>query len=146
MMPARLFINRARMLMLACALVPFAAACDNGPLPTAATTTTTTTTSPVTEVFSSQLSVGGYAFRSITAAKAGTISLTLTSAATTQKLGLGLGIPDATGSTCLFTRTIETTAGGQITATADAGSYCMRVWDLGTLTTATAFSVTIIRP
>lgn len=140
---------RARVLLVACVLAPFAAGCDNGPVtPTTTTTTTTTTTSPVTETFSSQLSVGGYAFRSITAAKAGTVTLTLTSAgsSSTLKLGIGLGITDVSGSTCLFTRSAETAAGGQITATVDAGNYCMRVYDIGTLTSATPFTVTIVRP
>ena len=144
-----IIMNRARLVLMACALMPFAAGCDNGPLAsTTDTTTTTTTTSPVTEIFSSQLAVGGYAFRTITAAKAGTISVTLTSAgsSSTLKLGLGLGIPDFSGTTCLFTRSTETAAGGQLSATADPGNYCLRVWDLGTLTATTPFTVTIVRP
>lgn len=141
-------MSRARVLLIALLVAPLAAACDNGPLPTTADTTTTTTTSPVTETFSSQLAVGGYAFRSITAVKAGAITVTLTStgSTTTLKLGMGLGIPDSTGTGCLFTRTTETAAGGTLTANADAGSYCMRVWDLGTLKAATPFTVTIVRP
>ena len=141
-------MSRARVLLIALLAAPLMAACDNGPLPTTADTTTTTTTSPVTETFSSQLAVGGYAFRSITAVKAGTVTVTLNSAgsSSTLKVGLGLGIPDSTGTGCLFTRSTETAAGGVLTAAVDAGSYCMRVWDLGTLTTTIPFTVTIVRP
>jgi len=144
-----MIMKRAPLFLMVLALAPFAAGCDNGPLAsTTDSTTTTTTTSPVTEIFSSQLAVGGYAFRSITAVKAGTISVTLTSAgsSSTLKVGLGLGIPDSTGTACLFTRSTETAAGGQLSATADAGNYCLRVWDLGTLTATTPFTVTIVRP
>lgn len=141
-------MSRARVLLIALLAAPLMAACDNGPLPTTTDTTTTTTTSPVTETFSSQLAVGGYAFRSITAVKAGTVTVTLNSvgSSSTLKVGLGLGIPDSTGTGCLFTRSSETAAGGVITASVDAGSYCMRVWDLGTLTTTIPFTVTIVRP
>ena len=142
-------MSRARLLLMALLVAPLTAACDNGPVtPTDSTTTTTTTVSPVTETFVSQLAVGGYASRSINAAKSGTITATLTSvgSSSTQKLGFGLGIPDILGVGCLFTRSTETAAGGQLSATVDAGTYCVRVWDLGTLTTTTNFSVTIIRP
>jgi len=142
-------MSRARLLLIALLVAPLAAACDNGPLaPTTDTTTSTTATSPVTETFSSQLFVGGYAFRSFNAAKAGTSTVTLTSAgsSTSLKLGLGLGIPDVTGFGCLFTRSIETAAGGQISASVDPGVYCVRVWDLGTLTQTINFTVTIVRP
>jgi hypothetical protein len=142
-------MSRAHVLLIALLVAPLAA-CDNGPLPTTTdtTTTTTTVTSPVTETFASQLFVGGYAFRSFTAAKAGTSTVTLTTvgSSTTQKLGMGVGIPDASGSGCLFTRSIETAAGGQISANVDPGVYCVRVWDLGTLTQTTTFTVTIVRP
>ena len=142
-------MSRARLLLIALLVAPLTAACNNGPAaPTAATTTATTTTSPVTETFSSQLSVGGYAFRSFNAASAGTATVTLTSAGSSSalKLGLGLGIPDVSGSGCLFTRSIQTAAGGQISASVDPGIYCVRVWDLGTMTQAISFTVTIVRP
>ena len=142
-------MSRVRILLIALLTAPLLAACDNGPvIPTDTTTTTTTTASPVTETFASQLAVGGYAFRTFNAAKSGTATVTLTSAnaSSTLKLGLGLGIPDATGTGCLYTRSSETAAGGQLTASVEAGVYCVRVWDLGTLTSTINFSVTIVRP
>jgi len=144
-------MSRGRRLLIALLIAPLIVACDNGPVtPTTDTTTSTTTpaASPVTETFSSQLAVGGYAFRSFNAAKAGTATVTLTTvgSSSTLKLGLGLGIPDATGTNCLFTRSTETAAGGQLSASVDPGAYCVRVWDLGTLTQAIPFTVTIVRP
>ncbi len=142
-------MSRARVLLIALMAAPLAAACDNGPVtPTTTTTTTTPAASPVTETFSSQVAKGGYASRSFTAAKAGTATVTLTSvgSSSTLKLGLALGIPDGAGTGCLFTRTTETAAGGQLSAAVDTGVYCVRVYDLGTLTSAINFTVTIVRP
>lgn len=142
-------MSRARVLLSLLLLVPVAA-CDNGPLDPTTTTdsTTTTTTSPVTETWSTQLAVNGTTSRSFTAAKAGTATVTLTSVggSTTQKIGFGIGIPDTLGAGCLFTRSLETAAGAQISTAVDFGTYCVRVYDLGTLTATTAITVTIVRP
>ena len=142
-------MSRARLFLVALLTAPLAIACDNGPTtPSTTTTTTTTTTSPVTETFSSQLAVGGSSSRSFNAAKAGTATVTLTSvgSSTTLKLGFGIGIPDTLGAGCRFTRSSETAAGGQLSAAVDAGTYCVRVYDLGTLAATTNFTITIVRP
>ncbi|TAK12867.1 MAG: hypothetical protein EPO35_10915 [Acidobacteria bacterium] len=134
--------------VIAALLLPVAA-CDNGPSTTDDTTSPTTpTTSPVTESFSTQLFVGGSASRSFTAVKAGTATVTLVSAGTaTTKVGFGLGVPDVLGSGCVFTRSSEAaTAGTSFTLPVDAGTYCVRVYDVGALTSTITFSVTIIRP
>ena len=150
-------MSRARLLLAALiAVTPLVAACENGPVvplggttvSSTPTTTIDTTVSPVTETFQGLLNVGGYAFRSFTAAKTGTATATLTTVggAAGTKLGFAIGLPDSTGSTCLYTRSSETAAGGVLSATVDAGTYCVRVWDLGTLATSTSFLVTIVRP
>lgn len=145
-------MSRARLSLMALLLAPMvvaAAACDNGPTtPDTTTTTTTTVTSPVTETFSSQLAVSGYSARTFTAAKPGSASVTLNSvgSSSTLKIGMGIGIPDSLGSGCLFTRSVETAAGGVVTVTVDAGTYCVRVYDIGTLSSTVNFTATIIRP
>ena len=145
-------MSRARLSLIALLLAPLAvvsAGCDNGPTtPDTTTTTTTPVTSPVTETFSSQLAMSGFSARSFNAAKPGSASVTLTSigSSSTLKVGLGIGIPDVLGSGCLFTRSIETAAGGSVTASVDAGTYCVRVYDIGTLTSTVNFTATIIRP
>ena len=124
-------------------------ACDNGPSTTDETTTPTTpTTSPVTETFASQLVVGGSSSRSFTAVKAGTATVTLVSAGppSTVKVGFGIGVPDVLGSGCLFTRSAETAAGTSFSLPVDAGTYCVRVYDIGQLTSSITFSITIVRP
>ena len=135
--------------VVAVALMLPLAACDNGPSTTTDTTSVTSpTTSPVTESFASQLFVGGSASRSFTAVKAGTAIVTLVSAGTsTTKVGFGIGVPNFLGSGCLFTRSNEAAiAGTSFTLPVDAGVYCVRVFDTGTLTSNITFSVTIVRP
>lgn len=145
-------MNRFRNLLtagavIAALLLPLAA-CDNGPSTADDPTPTSPTLSPVTESFSSQLAVGGSASRSFTAAKAGTATVTLTSAGTsTTKVGFGIGVPDTLGSGCLFTRSNEAaTAGTAFSLPVDAGTYCVRIFDTGTLTSSILFSITIVRP
>jgi len=133
--------------VIALLLLPLAA-CDNGPSTTDTTTPTAPATSPVTETFASQLFVGGSASRSFTAAKAGTATVTLVSAGTSAtKVGFGIGVPDVLGSGCLFTRSNEAaTAGTSFTLPVDPGTFCVRVYDAGALTSAITFSITIVRP
>lgn len=123
------------------------AACDNGPSIDSDSTPLSPTTSPVTETFSTQLIVGGTASRTFNAAKAGIATVTLGSFGSATKLGFGIGVPDSIGSGCLFTRSSDiAVAGTSFTLAVDAGTYCVRVYDVGGMTSPITFSVTIIRP
>jgi hypothetical protein len=139
---------RARRLALLAPLAAFVlatAGCDD-----ASTATSPTTTSPVTETFSGQFVPGGSASRGFTAASPGTVSVTLTQIGPPADVvvGLGVGIPQASGAGCHLTQTVQAGAASspQITVPVDAGSYCLRVYDPGTLVAQVAFSVTIVRP
>src|SRR6185436_6570295 len=107
-------------------------------------TPTSPTPSPITEIFSSQLFLGGSAARSLTAAKAGTATVTLNSAGTaTTKVGFGIGVPDTFGSGCLFTRSNDAaTAGTSFSLPVDAGTYCVRIYDAGAMTSSVTFTIT----
>lgn len=133
-----------RTLLLAASLLA-AVGCND-----ASTATSPTTTSPVTELFSAQFIPGGGASRSFTAASAGTASLTLSALGPPADLvvGFGIGIPQANGSGCYLTQSVITGASSspQLTVPVDAGTYCVRLYDLGTMTSPTAFTVTIVRP
>jgi len=135
---------RPRALLLT-VLALAAAGCDD-----ATTATSPTVTSPVTETFSGQFVPGGTAARAFTAASSGAVSITLTQIGPPADavVGLGVGIPQSTGAGCLLTQTIHTGASSspQITVSVDAGSYCVRLYDTGTLAAAVAFTVTIVRP
>jgi len=121
------------------------AGCDD-----AATATSPTTTSPVTDTWPGQIPVGGSATRSFSSASSGTATITLTQVGPPADVvvGLGVGIPHADGTACYLTQSMETGASSapQITVSVEAGAYCVRVYDIGRLTSQVAFGVTIVRP
>jgi hypothetical protein len=134
---------------IVCLLLLPLGACDNTANEFVTPTTPDAPTgSPITEVFSSQIFVGGSSARSFTAAQSGTASATITSLSVPSgtKVGFGMGVPDTLGSGCLFTRSLEAVAGDSITLGVDAGTYCVRIYDLGTLTANANFTITIVRP
>jgi hypothetical protein len=102
----------------------------------------------VTETFGSTLAVQGTAAGAFTVTKAGTVSVTLTAMASAAEVGLGLGIPRSDGAGCLLYTSLNTVAGAtaQITSSAEPGVYCVKIYDVGNLTGATAFSVSVAHP
>jgi hypothetical protein len=121
-----------------------AAACSDG----TTTAPSTTTSSPVSAVFASHLAPGGSTSRAFAVAAAGTVTVTLTAFGLgTDAVGLGVGIP-ATGAPCSLTQSVTTAAGTapQIVVGADAGSYCVQLFDIGSIAAETPFSVTIEHP
>ena len=109
-------------------------------------TSPSTTTTPMSESWSSALAPGGTSSRSFTVNAAGTISVTMTSAGAT--VGLGVGVPRVTGGGCRLGVAVNTSgsASPQITTQADAGQYCVQVFDLGTLTDQISFAMKIDHP
>ena len=126
---------------LACFAV-MSAAC--GSKASTATSPSTTTAGP--ETWTSVLAPGGTSSRSFTVKAAGTISVTMTSAGTT--VGLGVGLPRVTGGGCRLGVAVNADASTtpQITTQADAGQYCVQVYDLGTLTDPISFALKIDHP
>lgn len=124
-------------------LASLAAACGTD------TTIAPSTTSSTTLAFSSAVVPGGASSRAFVVSKAGTLTVTLSSAgAATTIVGLGLGIPNPSGTGCNLTTAVTTTPGAnpQLTASVDAGAYCVRIYDVGTLTDSVGFAITIVRP
>jgi hypothetical protein len=101
-----------------------------------------------TEVFSTNLSVHGTDTHSFSVAQAGTIGVTLTTLVSSAQVGLGLGIPPSDGPGCLLFTSLTTSSGptAQITTAAEAGIYCVAVYDVGNLTTGTNFAVSVAYP
>ena len=113
------------------------------------TTAPTTTTSPTTSIFTSRLTPGGAVSRSFGATTTGTVTVMLTNAAgPSTVVGLGIGVPTTGLAKCALSTAIKTASGStpQISAAVDAGQYCVTVYDLGTLTSAIDFSVTLVYP
>ena len=121
------------------------AACSNN---STTTSPSTTTTSPTTMTFASQVSVNGGTSRTFTMTTAGAVKVTLVTLGNgTVVAGLGIGLP-ATSAPCSLAQSVVTgpSSSPQITTTADAGTYCVQVFDSGKLTADTEFSVTVEHP
>jgi len=120
------------------------AACGNSA--DTATSPSTTTPFPTTEGWSGVLAPGGASSRSFSTNAAGTISITLTTAGDT--VGVGVGLPRTTGGGCRLGTSVTASPGStaQLTTQADVGSYCVQVFDLGTLTNPIPFALTINHP
>jgi hypothetical protein len=114
--------------------------------PTSATPTATAT--PDLWTFTSQIARGGYASRSFRLTNAGTVQVTLTSLTPSVPVGLGVGIPESSGGGCSLARSIETTEDSmpQLSVAADAGDYCVKVFDIGQIEQSVSFSLTTAHP
>ena len=130
------FRLQASVVALSAALMLAACGSDSTP------TTPSNTSSTVTENWSSVIAPGGASTRSFTVTSAGTIDVTLTAGPT---VGLGVGLPRTTGGGCRLGVTVNASPGTapQITAQADAGQYCVQVFDLGTLNDPSGFALKI---
>lgn len=136
-------ISFAASLLLVCG----AAACSKT-VTSPSTTTTTTATSPTTMTFASQLALRGSTSRAFAMSTAGTVKVTLATMGNgTVKAGLGIGVP-TTAAPCSLTLSVVTVSGSapQITTTADAGVYCVQVFDTGSLAEDTPFSIIVEHP
>lgn len=129
-------------LAVLCGAAAVAVACNGA--------TATSPTDPTQDInsLSSAVNPGGGVAREFTLITAGTVAVTLTT--TTPPgilLGLGIGIPRANGS-CAVSDAVVTAAGStpQIALPAEAARYCAKVFDPGTVTQPTAFTVVITRP
>lgn len=125
-----------------CGLAMLAVACED------AIITSPSETPADVNSFSSVINPGSAASRDFTLTSGGTVAVTLTTTSPTGvALGLGIGIPRSNGS-CALSAGVQAIAGGaaQIAMTADAATYCAKVYDIGTVTEPTAFTIVISRP
>ncbi len=121
------------------ALVLAGCGSDNTP------TTPSNTSKTMTENWSSVIAPGGASARSFSVSSAGTIVVTLTAGPT---VGLGVGLPRTNGGGCRLGVSVNASPGTtpQINTQADAGQYCVQVYDLGTLTDPIGFALKIEHP
>jgi hypothetical protein len=98
--------------------------------------------------YSSTVLPAGFTTRNFAAAVAGSAAITMDSFSpgSVSSLGLGIGFPRNDGSGCEVSTAINATPGGQLTAPVDAGLYCVKVFDPGTLTGTANFALRILHP
>ena len=105
-------------------------------------------TSSGTIDYSSTVLPGGATARSFGAATDGTATITMVdfSPASVATLGMGVGFQRNDQSGCEVSAVTFATRGAQLSVPVDAGKYCVKVFDPGTLTGLTAFTIKILHP
>ena len=122
-----------------------AAGCDPQ---TANTTPPTTPTVPVTESFSGTVTVNGAQQFAFLALSSGFVQATIKTFGPETDLKVGLAIGTFNGVTCQQVL-VNDAAGQGITVTgsvATAANLCVRIYDVGQLTQANSFEITVIHP
>lgn len=111
------------------------------------------TTAPVTttvETFASRVQEKGSAWRSVTVATAGDLTVQLVSVTQADAV-MNIGIGTISGTQCVLAASVDTAANAsaiapQLTRTLAVGTYCVRIADIGNLTQLVDFSIRIERP
>jgi hypothetical protein len=102
-----------------------------------------------TDTFNGSLAPSGALVFTFSVGTAGSVAVTLTSVSppTTSPLGLGVG-PVSDGNCTIANSTSGAIASGnaQLSATQNAGNYCVKVSDAGSLATTSAITVTVAHP
>jgi len=127
-----------------------AAGCGND----TTTSPTTTEVSRGSEVFGGTLGIGDSQFWSFTAVSPGTTDVTLVSLRPAGNLtttfntvvGLGLGTPQATD--CALSNATNTAPGlkTQLTVATNSSTYCIKIADVGNLTTTVDYTIRVVHP
>jgi hypothetical protein len=119
------------------------------------TTTSPTPTGPTTDSFSSHVAPNGLSSHTFITSANGTVTATLSTLAPAVTVGFGVGVPPGVGTGgCNLTRTLETAGGAdsQITISADRGTYCVEIYDVGNLigavgpTGQAGYTITVVHP
>jgi hypothetical protein len=103
-------------------------------------------TPTIIDVFASTVGPRGSATHQLPIAFNGQTSISLVSAGTSNTLGLAFGAWD--GTVCRFSTILSVTATGvpSIVTNVDPGNYCIKVFDLGSLTATILFTIDTLHP
>jgi hypothetical protein len=103
---------------------------------------------PGTDAFSTNLYPGGAINRTFGSTAGGEVKVALTSVSPQASVGLGLGVTDDGLSDCFLNQATVVAPGAtaQLTANAEPGFYCVKVFDAGGLPDRVLFNVQITHP
>jgi hypothetical protein len=131
-------------------IVALSAACSGGSstLPTAPTATTTTTGTPTVESFDGTVDVAGSDVHPFTITQSSSqVNVTLNTAGPPPTIYMGLAVGTYSNSTCtrLTGANVLVQAGTvpQLSGTANAGSYCVEVYDAGNQLAPITYNVSV---
>jgi hypothetical protein len=139
-------LHRTAFSVIAVAVLAAAAGCTSS-------TTSPTTASPATttQTFTGTLAQSGSATNAFTVSATGTVTISLTSVSPLTTMSLGVGIGTWDGTTCGSSMSSNTDARvgkTALTGTANAGSYCVRVYDSGNIPAdwSVSYTVEVVHP
>ncbi len=149
MIAARRLLRSSAALAMTFALAAMAAC---GGSSNSTSTTPTVTSGPQTELFEGTLTPGGSAFYSFTVQSTGDADVMLASVTTSTAPGnssnatLRVGIGTPLGTDCTVTTSLLAFPALQspLVSNLTAGTYCVRVYDVGNLTGTVNFAVRIV--
>ena len=126
-------------------LVLAGAACDNSNQDSITPPSPPQTTDP----FTGTVEVGSSDFHNFTVTQTGEVDITLTAAGPPPTIFMGLGVGTG-GTACTLqqgaTTNVQAGATAQLTGTANPGTYCVEVYDIGNQTVPVTYSVTVAHP
>lgn len=130
--------------ILLCSVLAFAVACDDSNTPVTPTQPAPTTT----ETFSGNLNQNGAVTNPFTTAASGTLTATLKSVGPSDTTAIGLSIGTWNGTACqIVVANDNATQGAVVTGTvSSAGSFCVRVYDIGQIEQTVSFTVEVVHP
>jgi hypothetical protein len=134
--------RRSLQTLLLLAVLMNSAACTN-PFSSSSAPSTAT---PATDTFNGSLAQNGSIIFTFTVTTAGSVGVTLASVSPSTTNPLGLGVGPSSNGTCLVTNSTSAAVAGstaQLTATENPGTYCVKVFDPGYLTTTSTVTVTV---
>ncbi len=108
----------------------------------------TSTGQTTTENFPSLLYPAGANAHYFAVNQSGSINVTLSDVTPPTSVGLGLGIANSSNVQCNLNLLQDSVPGAPLglSASADPGIYCVKIFDLGTLTDRVRFTMTIVHP
>lgn len=115
---------------------------------TASPTTPTATPTTATETFEGDLNPNGARTFPFTAQAAGLVAATLTTVSPDASLTIGMSLGTWNGSACQIVLANDNAIQGTVVtgSASSSGSLCVRVYDVGRLTQAITFVVTVVHP
>jgi hypothetical protein len=125
------------------ALVINLAACNNNQ-----GTEPSTVFPTIIDTFSGSLAVQGTVTHRFTVNQAGPVGITLLRTGPTTTVSVGLGVGTISEPNCTLLNTLTTPAGAmpQISGTANAGIYCLSIYDVGNLQGPTEYLIAVAHP
>lgn len=111
-------------------------------------TTPTTPSEPVTESFTGSINTNGAVTHQFLAKQSGFVQVTLKSLSPDSTLTVGLALGTWNGVICQVVLANDlTTQGVTVTGSVStAATLCVRIYDVGQLTQATSYELTVVHP